>query len=152
MISLEPSGRFILSLHSNMFLLIPSPGSTKASTRKPLHSNMFLLILTVPDENTRTSSNFTFQYVSINTSSNISTWLPTHVFTFQYVSINTVSGKHGRFAETTLHSNMFLLIRLCLQSKDLPRITLHSNMFLLILKAAMCDGKGTALYIPICFY
>ena len=32
-------------------------------------------------------------------------------FTFQYVSINTNSANAARYASQTLHSNMFLLIR-----------------------------------------
>ena len=57
------------------------------------------------------ATDFTFQYVSINTINAKGYADKVVTFTFQYVSINTVSGKHGRFAETTLHSNMFLLIR-----------------------------------------
>ena len=54
---------------------------------------------------------FTFQYVSINTGS----WgaldtVPIY-FTFQYVSINTMQKLNHSVILTTLHSNMFLLIR-----------------------------------------
>ena len=54
-------------------------------------------------------------------------------FTFQYVSINTVTSVVLLSWKRSLHSNMFLLIRLSpwLYLKFVQ--TLHSNMFLLIL-------------------
>ena len=95
-------------------------------------------------------------------------------FTFQYVSINTSLERAHSRSGTALHSNMFLLI---LDPKQITVISynftfqyvsintktcflqvknfspLHSNMFLLI------PGSGAdpyrmcrKLYIPICFY
>ena len=44
-ISLEPSGRFILSLNSNMILLIPSSSPNLSTPSTTLNSNLILLIL-----------------------------------------------------------------------------------------------------------
>ena len=54
-----------------------------------LHSNMFLLIPTRTDIKIRYFLAFTFQYVSINTIVQQSESNETPLFTFQYVSINT---------------------------------------------------------------
>ena len=124
----------ISHLHSNMFLLILQTGIMNVYEEHHLHSNMFLLILSRLDRNGVRRTEFTFQYVSINTNS-LPTWtgksssftfqyvsINTHKkqcpqggnpsFTFQYVSINTVIGIMDVYdAEAYLHSNMFLLIR-----------------------------------------
>ena len=54
------------------------------------------------------------------------------LFTFQYVSINTRSRRILYTGRYTLHSNMFLLIRVCTLTVNGTEVTLHSNMFLLI--------------------
>ena len=62
-----------------------------------------------------------------------------HSFTFQYVSINTCRRACKHFRSRSLHSNMFLLIRLVAL---LPRplvCSLHSNMFLLIQDLAISN-------------
>ena len=59
-----------------------------------------------------TTDLFTFQYVSINTRPSIHWKHPAKCFTFQYVSINTHNMKLRTWQELSLHSNMFLLIRL----------------------------------------
>ena len=55
------------------------------------------------------------------------------IFTFQYVSINTQIYNEMQKGKTTLHSNMFLLIRFMSWFMLFYFHTLHSNMFLLIL-------------------
>ena len=96
------------NLHSNMFLLIPKPG-------------------TLPDSNVKK-------------------------FTFQYVSINTTSGLLGRSGGLYLHSNMFLLIPLLATCNPFTNTYLHSNMFLLILQEGGKKGsyqKFTFQYVSI---
>ena len=73
---------------------------------------------------------FTFQYVSINTDAEIIQSAAVPDFTFQYVSINTNITKDPMIVFISLHSNMFLLIRVVLDS----------------------DCCTIWLYIPICFY
>ena len=77
----------IEALHSNMFLLIQLYKSELIEFDPTLHSNMFLLIHI---DNCRFYgyTNFTFQYVSINTIGAVCLWS----------------------VQLSLHSNMFLLI------------------------------------------
>ena len=56
-----------------------------------------------------------------------------YAFTFQYVSINTYDSSCLDGDKPTLHSNMFLLIRVTDKSYNNGYEPLHSNMFLLIL-------------------
>ena len=58
------------------------------------------------------SKTFTFQYVSINTDVDFQNGEVIVFFTFQYVSINTLFGFERFIENTSLHSNMFLLILL----------------------------------------
>ena len=53
-------------------------------------------------------------------------------FTFQYGSINTVQTEINNKIDTTLHSNMVLLILLLSASQSSMVLSLHSNMVLLI--------------------
>ena len=76
-----------------------------------------------------------------------------HLFTFQYVSINT-SSKPVRCTPTIshLHSNMFLLIPLLATCNPFTNTYLHSNMFLLILQEGGKKGsyqKFTFQYVSI---
>ncbi len=75
-------------LHSNMFLLIHTAKSIRNGTLNNLHSNMFLLIPIWAEYLYDRHIIFTFQYVSINT----------------LTAVSTSARKHH------LHSNMFLLI------------------------------------------
>ena len=73
-------------------------------------------------------------------------------FTFQYVSINTTSGLLGRSGGLYLHSNMFLLIPLLATCNPFTNTYLHSNMFLLILQEGGKKGsyqKFTFQYVSI---
>ena len=99
----------------------------------PLHSNMFLLIPIKGHTNNPRGKDFTFQYVSINTSVQQLGEALLTVFTFQYVSINTRQIVLASHDVPTLHSNMFLLIQFGVLPKKWRFLPLHSNMFLLIL-------------------
>ena len=57
------------TLHSNMFLLIPTGIIRSRSAFPSLHSNMFLLIRSGAQTGSGATASFTFQYVSINTKS-----------------------------------------------------------------------------------
>ena len=57
-----------------------------------------------------------------------------------------------RMASLTLHSNMFLLIRIQEDKTNVDRTFLHSNMFLLIRLSDEQKDQIIKLYIPICFY
>ena len=57
------------SLHSNMFLLIPDDVQKFLKRLRTLHSNMFLLIRSGAQTGSGATASFTFQYVSINTKS-----------------------------------------------------------------------------------
>ena len=82
------AGEIVLSLHSNMFLLILKNYFLKRQDHLPLHSNMFLLIQELEN----------------------GFWSLNSLFTFQYVSINTIAVISALYAFVSLHSNMFLLI------------------------------------------
>ena len=58
-----------ISLHSNMFLLIPDDVQKFLKRLRTLHSNMFLLIRSGAQTGSGATASFTFQYVSINTKS-----------------------------------------------------------------------------------
>ena len=71
---------------------------------------MFLLILRGAYTNVKTS-NFTFHYVSINTTCITFLYLVGFAFTFHYVFINTTYRWDGLMENhLSLHSTMFLLI------------------------------------------
>ena len=72
---------------------------------------MFLLILTSSAAGLLGKIFFTFQYVSINTTEEEVLTGAAIVFTFQYVSINTFLPVLVSLLQSSLHSNMFLLIR-----------------------------------------
>ena len=57
------------SLHSNMFLLIPDDVQKFLKRLRTLHSNMFLLIRSGAQTGSGATASLTFQYVSINTKS-----------------------------------------------------------------------------------
>ena len=59
---------WVMHLHSNMFLLIQRSNTYLKKDRPYLHSNMFLLIPNLSQTLTTVFTEFTFQYVSINTS------------------------------------------------------------------------------------
>ena len=64
-----------------------------------------------------------------------------NAFTFQYVSINTRSRIGSGCGKNSLHSNMFLLIRMWVSAFFGMATTLHSNMFLLIRDMAVILDK-----------
>ena len=64
----------LLSLHSTMFLLIPSNTVCAWAIKEPLHSTMFLLIRRNSQVYCQGNSNFTFHNVSINTPCSTSTY------------------------------------------------------------------------------
>ena len=143
----------LTSLHSTMFLLILFAIFHRQSPDLTLHSTMFLLIrIRLPlSENRR---DFTFHDVSINTMANLTALSAAQVFTFHDVSINTRLAYLVKLQICTLHSTMFLLIRLyrpifinhsscftfhdvsintiSLSGREGKRRPLHSTMFLLI--------------------
>ena len=118
-----------------------------------LHSNMFLLIRTAGSRCLSTQVHFTFQYVSINTTQtvtfrNCKFTLHSNMFLLIWVNVATLDN-----IGVTLHSNMFLLIHKAIQILVasffftfqyvsintqivymvlLTMFPLHSNMFLLI--------------------
>ena len=117
-------------LHSNMFLLIPAASHLYSHFTPYLHSNMFLLIRGRPEkENDRTQ------------------------FTFQYVSINTGIWKHMQMILMNLHSNMFLLIP---RMKPLTwwMISVFTFQYVSINTTATWEWYHSTMwiYIPICFY
>ena len=74
-------------------------------------------------------------------------------FTFQYVSINTHIHFFSAISSFTLHSNMFLLIQRKATPDAVSDHPLHSNMFLLIRdRCQEAEKCMEILYIPICFY
>ena len=103
------------------------------SGHQPLHSTMFLLILVI-SRRYQIMRNFTFHYVSINTSPSalsfdfiwplhstmfllirclVMLWMQCRKhFTFHYVSINTEQLPVKSISYPSLHSTMFLLIPL----------------------------------------
>ena len=142
------------TLHSTMFLLIPYFGiaailpssiftfhnvSINTGIRSPewcwcfrtLHSTMFLLIRWPAMTSWATVEVFTFHNVSINTSFQDDSFRADLRFTFHNVSINTKSRIWTDGSVHALHSTMFLLILLRLDS-------LHERL--------------NTLYIPQCFY
>ncbi len=144
----------VLPLHSTMFLLIQTAEeqrythfsnftfhnvsiNTLSWLRRrqlylSLHSTMFLLIHRVV-HTTHIVIVFTFHNVSINTGNwDKETKTYTVTFTFHNVSINTTCFLSGVQRVTTLHSTMFLLIRLGFGNKTSDEPSLHSTMFLLI--------------------
>ena len=98
------------------------------------------------------ATDFTFQYVSINTIDKLSTSFLVQNFTFQYVSINTSVALQAQLLAYSLHSNMFLLIpvgepkeysfRLIFTFQYVSINTHRPHYHLIIFD----------LYIPICFY
>ena len=140
-------------LHSTMFLLILllstdrekhihnftfhyvsiNTGKKQCTTLRfqTLHSTMFLLIPPPQVYNLIILLNFTFHYVSINTLLWKSTSADLRNFTFHYVSINTKLAFHIFQHQKSLHSTMFLLIRMWQVSHWLTDLQ---------------------LYIPLCFY
>ena len=78
-----------LSLHSTMFLLIPSRSSCFLRGLCSLHSTMFLLIPKLSKEYEFPELTFTFHDVSINTLFSVCNFNSYGVFTFHDVSINT---------------------------------------------------------------
>ena len=77
---------------------------------------------------------FTFHNVSINTVLSAEIIKAMCLFTFHNVSINTETMQVLTVIHSTLHSTMFLLIRLSRTRQDLLLMSLHSTMFLLILR------------------
>ena len=122
----------LMTLHSNMFLLIQICSIKVMCNYLTLHSNMFLLILKGENYGLLSSSSFTFQYVSINTQKDYIEGITLSGFTFQYVSINTFLILNGADRVQSLHSNMFLLIQPTAREASSTLCSLHSNMFLLI--------------------
>ena len=77
------------SLHSTMFLLIPQQQFANWDCNASLHSTMFLLIRRSLQLQSHRFPVFTFHNVSINTHRNQSEGKFEHFFTFHNVSINT---------------------------------------------------------------
>ena len=77
-----------------------------------LHSTMFLLILDSIKTGKHTIIHFTFHYVSINTKTVREETEAGQDFTFHYVSINTDIRHGAPGGKRSLHSTMFLLIRI----------------------------------------
>ena len=95
---------------------------------------MFLLILYLLPTSCYQVILFTFHYVSINTTCITFLYLVGFAFTFHYVSINTTYRWDGLMENhLSLHSTMFLLIRLPCEFFQIFLLPLHSTMFLLIL-------------------
>ena len=99
--------------------------------RPSLHSTMFLLIphLALTD---RFISFFTFHNVSINTMFLMCYTEIMMIFTFHNVSINTRTSNWKCLNLISLHSTMFLLIRITVITLSRVLLALHSTMFLLI--------------------
>ena len=134
---------------------------------------MVLLIQTCPFVIWKEYFYFTFQYGSINTANAFKSFTELITFTFQYGSINTYTEKHSlNHPESSLHSNMVLLIRYFTRSLAFSELTftfqygsintnqfgymkdftLHSNMVLLIHWCSFASQFYGFLYIPIWFY
>ena len=105
------------------------------ATQWSLHSIMFLLIRVTAVESDALRGYFTFHNVSINTGGAYICLEDETIFTFHNVSINTESVRSGAFLHPSLHSIMFLLIRIHPNPPLQLFLTLHSIMFLLILIA-----------------
>ena len=121
-----------------------------------------------------TELDFTFQYVSINTTvvdaeftalpplhsnmflliqaKNGDWWIKMSYFTFQYVSINTNTAGRSR-RRLKVFTFQYVSINTVLSSASHPQyLALHSNMFLLIPIVGVVTALVLLLYIPICFY
>ena len=117
-----------------------------------LHSTMFLLIPENPDEHVDVVSSFTFHNVSINTGyhSNLpDADLTLHSTMFLLIRITYIVSPRKVYA---LHSTRFLLIHSAVRHRTRRNRTLHSTMFLLIQRLNKLRKKGKHLYIPQCFY
>ena len=77
------------SLHSTMFLLIQSSGTGENPYLFSLHSTMFLLIPRDHSNRGKSEISFTFHNVSINTDWADQHFITKNYFTFHNVSINT---------------------------------------------------------------
>ena len=122
------------SLHSTMFLLIPSKLMNELFCSLSLHSTMFLLIPALPLLMGVRTDDFTFHNVSINTmrrdTSGRNPFETLHSTMFLLILTQKQSYRSGKSA---LHSTMFLLIRWIDGSITIRILPLHSTMFLLIL-------------------
>ena len=127
--------KWLQTLHSTMFLLIRLLTAWQRQLQfQSLHSTMFLLIHILIEEVSLIGFAFTFHNVSINTVLSAEIIKAMCLFTFHNVSINTETMQVLTVIHSTLHSTMFLLIRLSRTRQDLLLMSLHSTMFLLILR------------------
>ena len=122
-----------LDLHSNMFLLIRELDDEVFKQYENLHSNMFLLILNLSSPLILMTSYLHSNMFLLIPTDGVPYDIFVKKFTFQYVSINTASQMLDLAPHHHLHSNMFLLIPLPPLQSNPVCIYLHSNMFLLIL-------------------
>ena len=93
-----------------MYLLIQDTSTSVFINTAYLHSTMYLLILSLLCSFTLSDMKFTFHYVSINSKTTPSPFMPNRVFTFHYVSINSYIFHYLQLIYQYLHSTMYLLI------------------------------------------